>query len=158
MNRIGITGHQRLSLRTEGFVANNIIRILIQYDNIVGISSLAAGADQLFARLVLTQNGKLEVVIPARDYRETFTNDDDLTVYDSLLSQAVKISELPYYAYSEEAFMAAGQEVVRGCDSLIAVWDGEPSRGKGGTADVVRYAKDIGVPVFVIWPVGVTRG
>ncbi len=30
------------------------------------------------------------------------------------------------------------------------MWDGEPARGKGGTADVVEYAKSIGKPVIII--------
>jgi hypothetical protein len=33
---------------------------------------------------------------------------------------------------------------------LIAVWDGLPARGLGGTADVVAYAKQCGRPVEVI--------
>jgi hypothetical protein len=41
---------------------------------------------------------------------------------------------------------------------LVAVWDGQPSRGLEGTADVVAYANQRGVPVEVIWPEGATRG
>jgi len=157
MNRIGVTGHQELSLSTERFVTNKIKQLLVQYDSLVGISCLAAGVDQLFTRLVLALNGTLEIIIPARDYRETFTNNDDRAAYDTLLTQAAKITVLPFAKSSEDAFMAAGQEVVRRCNSLIAVWDGQPSRGKGGTADIVRYAKDNGVPISIVWPVGATR-
>jgi hypothetical protein len=36
-----------------------------------------------------------------------------------------------------------------------AVWDGQPSGGLGGTADVVAaYAREWGVPVEVVWPEG----
>ena len=38
---------------------------------------------------------------------------------------------------------------------LVAVWDGQPARGLGGTADVV--ARQRGVPMEVIWPQGATR-
>ena len=41
-------------------------------------------------------------------------------------------------------------ETVNGADVLIAVWDGQPARGKGGTADVVDYAKSLGKPLVVI--------
>jgi len=42
-------------------------------------------------------------------------------------------------------------------DQLWAVWDGKPARGYGGTADVVDYARDHGVPVLVVWPAGARR-
>jgi hypothetical protein len=53
--------------------------------------------------------------------------------------------------------MDAGKVVVDRSSVLVAVWDGQPSRGLGGTADVVRYARERGVPVEVIWPEGATR-
>ncbi|MGW1171379.1 hypothetical protein [Streptomyces sp. NPDC002550] len=52
----------------------------------------------------------------------------------------------------------AGSEILVGLvDELIAVWDGKPARGYGGTADVVAYAKRTGVPVRVLWPEGASR-
>lgn len=42
-------------------------------------------------------------------------------------------------------------------DELIAVWDGQPARGYGGTADVVQAARDKDLPVTVVWPAGVMR-
>jgi hypothetical protein len=47
--------------------------------------------------------------------------------------------------------------VVDPSDVLVAVWDGEPARRLGGTADVVAYARERGVPAIVIWPEGATR-
>jgi len=37
------------------------------------------------------------------------------------------------------------------------VWDGQPARAYGGTADVVAYAREHGTPVRVIWPPGAER-
>lgn len=42
-------------------------------------------------------------------------------------------------------------------DRLIAVWDGRPARGYGGTADLVAYARGLGVPVQVLWLAGAVR-
>jgi hypothetical protein len=42
-------------------------------------------------------------------------------------------------------------------DLLWAVWDGQPARGYGGTADVVAAARAKGLPVRVIWPHGAHR-
>jgi len=39
----------------------------------------------------------------------------------------------------------------------VAVWDGKPARGVGGTADIVSYARQKGVPVAVLWPDGAAR-
>ncbi|MGW5646007.1 hypothetical protein ACWEV3_27990 [Saccharopolyspora sp. NPDC003752] len=40
---------------------------------------------------------------------------------------------------------------------MLAVWDGQPARGFGGTADVVDSARKRGVDVTVIWPDGARR-
>jgi hypothetical protein len=42
-------------------------------------------------------------------------------------------------------------------DQLIAVWDGQPARGHGGTADVVNEAHQHQLPVTVLWPHGASR-
>jgi len=42
-------------------------------------------------------------------------------------------------------------------DLVIAVWDGESARSFAGTADFVAYARQVRVPVQVIWPPGAVR-
>jgi hypothetical protein len=39
----------------------------------------------------------------------------------------------------------------------LAIWDGRPARGYGGTADVVAEAQREGLPVVVLWPEGAQR-
>lgn len=157
MNRTGFTGHQNLSKEIEKYVVHKLWQLLADRSDLVGISSLAAGADQVFAEVVLSLNGSLEIIVPAEHYEDTFENAADLQLYTSLLSQAAKVTTLPFVEPSENAYMAAGQEIVRRSDSLIAVWDGQPARGRGGTADIVEYAKACKVPVTVVWPLGQTR-
>ena len=41
-------------------------------------------------------------------------------------------------------------ETVNDADALLALWDGQAARGKGGTADVVDYARSLGKPVIII--------
>src|SRR5439155_12740709 len=36
------------------------------------------------------------------------------------------------------------------CDVLIALWDGQPARGRGGTAEVVALARRVGRPLICI--------
>ncbi|GGV03562.1 hypothetical protein GCM10010211_83480 [Streptomyces albospinus] len=53
--------------------------------------------------------------------------------------------------------MAGSAILVGPVDQLLAVWDGKPASGYGGTADVVDYARRTGTPVRVLWPAGATR-
>jgi hypothetical protein len=53
--------------------------------------------------------------------------------------------------------MTAGRTVADRCDLLLAVWDGQPAAGLGGTADVVSHATYRGKSVEVVWPEGSSR-
>ncbi|MDP9409092.1 MAG: hypothetical protein M3P70_01075 [Actinomycetota bacterium] len=159
MKRLGITGHQSIPGAALEFVAERLAREIASVspaEPVVGVTSLAAGADQLFAAIVIRGGGSLHVVVPASGYETTFDN-EGRREFRRLLESASEVEVLPYEAPTEEAFFAAGKRVVHLCDVLLAVWDGEPSRGLGGTADVVRFARQSGRDVRVIWPAGVTR-
>lgn len=139
---IGITGHQRLP--DQGmweWVGVELRRALEPYDakSITAVSSLAIGADELFARLVLEAGGRLHAVLPFEGYERTF-DAAHIEDYRSLLAQAETVETLNVSGSDEDAYWAAGRRVVDLSDVLIAVWDGRPARGKGGTADVVGYA------------------
>ena len=53
--------------------------------------------------------------------------------------------------------MDASVQMLHRADRLFAVWDGQPARSFGGTADVVEHARKMGLPVTVIWPEGAQR-
>jgi hypothetical protein len=97
------------------------------------------------------------VVVPARKYRDGFAEEDARRGYDELIARRTYLQELEYVESTEEAHMAGGRAVVDNSDVLVAVWDGQPARGHGGTADVMAYARQRGVRVEVIWPEGATR-
>jgi hypothetical protein len=105
---------------------------------------------------VLDLGGVLEVVVPAKHYRDSLEPEEQ-DGYDELIATAGRIERLPFVESTSEAHLAAGQTIVDRCDLLITVWDGQPSRGLGGTADTVAYARDRRVPVTVVWPQGATR-
>jgi len=156
--RVGVSGHQHLPPAALAFVKQGIARTLSQTSHdLLGITSLAAGADQIFADIVLAQGGQLHVIIPCLDYENSFESSGDRQKYCALLPRAGSIEALGFPAPSEEAFLAAGRRVVDLSDFLIAVWDGHPSRGKGGTADVVEYAKSLSKQIDIVWPAGVER-
>jgi hypothetical protein len=155
---VGMTGHQGLPPHTAELVTAALRDALARYrPGLVGVTMLGPGADQLFAQVVLELGGALYVVIPARKYRDSFPDEDARRGYDELVAQATYTERLPHVKSTEEAHMAGGRAVVEASELLVAVWDGQPARGLGGTADVVAYARQRGVPVNVIWPDGATR-
>jgi hypothetical protein len=158
VTRIGATGHQNIPAGAVGGISASV-RDFVRSCRppLVVFSSLAAGGDQLISQVVLEEGGRLAAVIPSVDY-ETTLADDDRSVYDVLLESAQEVIRLSFSHPSEEAYLAAGKAVVDRCSVLIAIWDGEPARGLGGTADIVRYASQSGKDVHVIWPEGLIRG
>ena len=157
--RIAITGHRGLPAATERLVDQAIRDQLASdaaSDHLIGLSNLADGADQIFARAVLDAGGRLEVVIPAAQYRDGLPEFAHAG-YDSLLSAASTVIRLGYIESTEEAHMAASEAMLARADQLYAVWDGKPARGYGGTADVVAEAEKRGIPVTIIWPEGASR-
>ncbi|MEU4316190.1 hypothetical protein [Nocardia sp. NPDC024068] len=123
---------------------------------LVGISCIADGADSLFASALIEFGGSLIVVVPAREYRESLPAAHHPT-YDGLMAAAAEVIELDRIESDSEAHQAASVRMLDEADELIAVWDGKPARGYGGTADVVAVARERNIPVTVVWPVGASR-
>jgi hypothetical protein len=157
MTRIAITGHRGLPDPTRALVDAALRAELRRHQAVVGVSCLADGADALFAQAVLDEGGLLVAVLPAQRYRERLPPDYHPT-YDALLQRATEVVTMDYDQPGREAYMAASVRMVAGADHLVAVWDGRPAAGRGGTADVVIHAQEHGVPVTVIWPPGCQRG
>jgi hypothetical protein len=157
MYRIAISGHRGLPDPTARLVDQALRAALAEHaPDVTGLSCLADGADQIFARAVTDLGGTLEAVIPAAEYRERLPA-DSRPGYDDLLARAATVHHLPFTASTPESHMAASKLMVDEADELYAVWDGQPARAYGGTADVVAYAREHGTPVRVIWPDGAHR-
>jgi hypothetical protein len=157
MTRVGVTGHQNLPAEAITPITTAVHAILADASSpLIGYSSLAEGADQLFATLVLNARGTLHAVIPSAGYDSTF-DIATLPKYRALLAAADAVTQLPFDKPQEAAYDAAGRYVVDSIDILIAIWDGKAARGVGGTADAVAYAQAKNVLVHVIWPEGLVR-
>jgi hypothetical protein len=140
--KIGVTGHQKLENPADwDWVKEEINKVLIGIaPPITGISSLAIGADQLFANAVLQHHGSLEVIIPFPEYEETFEAEPDRESYKQLLAAASKVEVLERKGSDEECYLKAGKKVIDEANLLVAVWNGKPAAGLGGTGDAVSYA------------------
>lgn len=157
MYRIAISGHRGLPAPTAHLVDHALRTALAERaPGVTGLSCLADGADQIFARAVTDLGGTIEAVIPAAGYRDALPADSH-AMYDDLFARAAAVHRLPFTESGPESYMAASKLMVDKADELYAVWDGKPARSYGGTADVVAYAREHGTPVRVIWPDGAHR-
>jgi hypothetical protein len=152
--RVAITGHRDLSAETGVTISRAFDEYLSRYGPVVAVSSLAEGADQLWARAALRHGGELDAIVPSHEYRGRRV---DIAGYDGLVAAASRVTRLPWPEDGPHAHMAASLVMVERSDLMLAVWDGKPARSFAGTADVVGYARQVGVPVTVIWPTGAAR-
>jgi hypothetical protein len=148
--RVGVTGHRHLG-DDPGVAWFVHARCALLLDRLQGLarlahrrvcaySALAIGADQLFAQAALGLGIPLVGVIPFEDYPLDFPGADRDT-YEALLARCVKVQQLPNKRRSEKAYFDAGKWVANQVEYLVAVWNGLPAAGLGGTGDVVAYAE-----------------
>jgi hypothetical protein len=123
------------------------------------ISPLAEGADRYVAEIALSLGYELEVVtpFPRQEYEADFISPVDssktsafcINEFRSLLEKSSGILELDGNRSAVAgSYEAAGRVVVRNSDLVIAVWNGKEGAGRGGTADIIRFAVEQGVPVW----------
>jgi hypothetical protein len=129
------------------------------------LSSLAEGADQLAAEVAL--NRGLRVIaplpLPADEYRRDFElRPAALKKFDALIRHPLVQTLFVGYengsspdevrSFGEKRnlqYRRAGAFIARHCDVLIALWDGQPGTGVGGTAEVVGF-KLSGIPLDAV--------
>ena len=165
--RIGITGHRELSDPDAVVASANAVlgRLRDDFGALLGsdvvytvVSSLAEGADRLLASAALDEFGPdgvtLESILPmaASEYAGDFDSAASQDAFAELLASADRVTVVSETEDRDHAYELAGRHVVDTCDILIAAWDGEQARGRGGTGEIVSYARRHGVPVCVAWP------
>ncbi len=155
--RLGVTGHRALAdppavTAAVDQLIDQISQLFDQQSHTpvewVVVSPLAKGADRIVARSVLKRPGsRLEVVTPfsVDEYQRDFTEPDDLAEFKELKSRAVSVVELnkdrPIPKRSK-GYRHVGKAMADSCEIVIAVWDGKPAGGHGGTGDIVQYLLD----------------
>jgi len=115
------------------------------------VSPIADGADQIAAEVALELGWELQVVLPfgRGEYRASLANQGARTRFDALMEHASCVLELPGHSQTQlDAYVMTGRATVAHCDLLIAVWDGLPPRGRGGTGEVVQLAITRGTAVI----------
>jgi hypothetical protein len=159
---VGFTGHRQL--RDPAAAAGWLAAALAELQALapgewIAVSSAAAGSDLQFARAALNRNIAWQAILPLAEaeFRKDF-GEQEWREAEALLASAESVTALSGSATREEGYLDCGIETVNACDVLIALWDGEPARGMGGTADMVTYARELQKPLLVIDPdTGETR-
>jgi len=148
---IGFTGHRQLP--DEAKCREAIRKVLEDWKTrvsgvVYGVSSVAAGGDLLFAETCLELDLPVRVLLPF--LKERFRDDFDDATWkraERVLASALFVEVTGVSEQSDERYYECGIETVQQSQLLIALWDGGPGRGMGGTADIVHFAKERGQPV-----------
>lgn len=160
---VGVTGHRpnRMPERHWHRIKNDLAKVMHKIEathpahRIVLLSGLAEGADRLSAFVALGRGWGLRAILAfhRKRFQDDFPNSFAVGEFLALLRASQSVEEPKKRAHlrrrPEEGYHAVGQRLLELSDVLLAIWDGEGSRGMGGTAEVVQEARARGIPT--IW-------
>lgn len=171
--RIGFVGHRNLTA-DEDYLKWRIAAELRRFGagekhdttelpqpKIIAHSSIASGADTLFAETVIAHGIEWHVHLPfsAEEFRKDFS-ENDWARAEAAMAKATHIHTggLPLVAETElsnpraQAYSICAKRIADNSNVMIAIWDELPSRGPGGTGETVTYALEKDLMCFVINP------
>lgn len=168
---IGITGHRDLVKNDIPALANAFKRLVLHLQAannnapVTILSSLAAGADLLAAKMAMSM--KMEVIaplpLPVEDYLNDFDTEKDkadfLEVLNRCKAHFVAEEVLPPQNTNGKpitardlAYFSAAFYVVANANILVAFWNGEDNDYLAGTAKTIKMMIEKYVPVKQIIP------
>lgn len=170
---VGVTGHRHPRLpvanaaKIESIIHSCLTRIKDDAERLVAgeedcladspmrcrlITSLAEGADTIAAAAALNCGYQVDACLPFErtEFAKDF-DDEARKEFEWALSHCDTVAELHGHRTHElSAYESAGRLVIEQSDLLIAVWDGNPALGRGGTAEIVAEAVAQHVPIIMI--------
>lgn len=174
--RVGVTGHRTKGLTEAGYdpevLKGSVRQVLSRIQEIARqicreddgaegapilrvVSPLAEGADRVVAQEGLTLGYELEspLPFPRAEYEKDFQAEESRQAFRALLDRATSVIELEGTRSQEtRAYEAVGRWVLLHSDVLIAIWNGKPAAGQGGTGQIVRESLSRGIPTVWIRP------
>ncbi|MGR9116340.1 MAG: hypothetical protein ACU85E_11285 [Gammaproteobacteria bacterium] len=169
---IGVTGHRDIDPNNTElleWIKSELRKLQADYPNtpFVIMSPLAEGADRLLVRMAqkCLNNPPLIVPLPLPVdlYCQDFATEQSKAEFQELLKNAADsiVVDWPNSSSTDcshaeagdiqgemrnQQYAKAGAYVVEHSQILFAIWDGQPSKGTGGTAEVVGWARDRRIP------------
>ncbi len=158
---LGVVGH-RLDKLTETDLAHLLMPVSTVLDKLQQlrsdgrtlhlVTSLAEGADRLVMQLAVERGVPVTVVLPssAERFEHDFPTERSVGEFRELVSKASTViepgSDKPL---TTDGYHWASEKIVETSDLLLAVWNGQPGNGPGGTARTIDSALVRDIPV--IW-------
>ena len=141
----------RLGEAVNGVVAQCAVDFATTIPKMRFVSALADGADTIATEAALSAGWRFDACLPfARDeYASDFAEGENRERFASLLARATTTFALAgARTDADAAYEAAGRLMLDQVDVLIALWDGDVDRGRGGTARIVGEAIGRHIPVI----------
>lgn len=156
---VGVTGHRSLRAADHDEIGARTRLVLARLKReapdspIVLLTSLAEGADRVVTRIALGEGVRIIAVLPLaqesyeRDFADSKSRDEfRVLLADPRVEQCIVAPKLSSAADApgearDIQYLLAGSFVARNSDVLIALWDGAPSRGTGGSAQIVSFRR-----------------
>lgn len=165
--RIGVTGHRlhKLNLSDADLVCaidDALADIVKKHSGarLIIVSPLAEGADRLVAQRAMKKFGMVLHVplpLPFELYQTDFSSRESVEEFKAMVGTAEIYFELPMRFGNQQEltshidgslnekrnnqYALAGAYMVQYCDEMLAVYDGKPEGGVGGTGQIVRWRK-----------------
>ena len=157
---LGVTGHRDIQdgERISDLLKTQIAKLQQRYPStpLVAMSSLAEGADRIFAQTALNAGIPLYVPLPfsPEEYEKDFP--DTVDEFRSLCAAAEAVFQVPLApgatsenlchvlgetgnSWRDWQYAMAGIYLAQRAHILFALWDGQSARGIGGTAQIVHF-------------------
>lgn len=155
-NILTLTGHRPdklfgydISDENYGRIAKELIEYCKKHNIDTIVSGMALGFDQVGAQAALDAGIKLVAAVPFEGQESTWRSKEDKERYNEILARAdlvVYVSSSKPRNKSEAARMLneRNEWMIHNGDSVYALYNGDE---KGGTANAVRYAENMGKKV-----------
>ena len=164
---LGVTGHRNIDMTDKALIKRitteiRHIKKVHKASNFVILSGLAEGADRLVAQIAIKElQAQLIAVlaVPEEFFLMDFADDRSKRAFKSYLKRSRTIITAPllskkawqdYTASRNNQYAWIGAFIARHSNYLLAIWDGKPARGRGGTAEVVRWFKGGRIPKLML--------
>jgi hypothetical protein len=157
---IGGVGHRSLSgdsAALERAIEEAFATFEREYDRTPGetrlLISVAEGADRLIIQAAHRAGIAYQCVLPCSTecFAQDFEREESVQEYHRLLADANRVIHPDVDPIEKlDGYQWATEYIVDHADVILAVWDGGPSHGPGGTANAVELASERGIPVHWI--------
>ena len=163
---VGITGHRDIPESAIPGLQAKIKSLLLNLKSkyratpVILLSALAEGADQLAARVAVSEDVGISLFVALPMPREIYEHDFEghaLASFRDLAAKANSLIELPLVPGNSRdsisrqgperdlQYESVGKYIVEKSQVLIALWDGTDNHLMAGTASVVRFQRE-GIP------------